>query len=352
MNDLAIIADDLTGAVDAAAPFARDVPVDVFWSRQATGRRYAVSTSSRDVDETLARCRVDAALVDAVGTKLVFKKIDSLLRGNSLVEIAQCCLHSTYASVVITPAFPDQGRIVREGSLHASGSSQPPAPIRIALPGRRAVSPVGPDRPWPERGIVLCDAETPADMADIVVRARRMDRPILWCGSAGLARALATAGETEIARPRPDMIVIGSRHEASRRHVDALSSAPAIRVLTVREPDDIRAAEDGGKRQVITFDPADGSLAGIDNIQRQSFRRLSERDLWPAVLVVVGGDTLLRVVESAGVDQLVVLGEWAPGVALTRAKGGSLDERFIYTKAGAFDDLGLFDSLLKPACLS
>ena len=79
MNDLAIIADDLTGAVDAAAPFARDVPVDVFWSRQATGRRYAVSTSSRDVDETLARRQVDAALVDAVSTKLVFKKIDSLL---------------------------------------------------------------------------------------------------------------------------------------------------------------------------------------------------------------------------------------------------------------------------------
>ena len=49
------------------------------------------------------------------GADLACKKIDSLLRGRTVDEIAACLESGDFASAVIAPAFPAQQRITRGG---------------------------------------------------------------------------------------------------------------------------------------------------------------------------------------------------------------------------------------------
>ncbi|WP_344318605.1 four-carbon acid sugar kinase family protein, partial [Streptomyces yatensis] len=79
------------------------------------------------------------------GETLVLKKIDSLLRGNVAAEIA--ALAEGGAGVVLAPALPIAGRVVRSGVVHIGGvalhegeawraeTAPPPASVAQALGG-------------------------------------------------------------------------------------------------------------------------------------------------------------------------------------------------------------------------
>ena len=111
--NLRIVADDLTGALDTAAPLAAlGGPLPVFWRRDAIPAAvtsFALDTESRDLPPA------PAAWLDAFADAgLAYKKIDSQLRGNTVEEIAACLASGRFASAVIAPAFPAQQRITRD----------------------------------------------------------------------------------------------------------------------------------------------------------------------------------------------------------------------------------------------
>ena len=111
--NLRIVADDLTGALDTAAPLtALGGPLPVFWQRDAIPAEvtsFALDTESRDLPPGPASWL--AAFADA---GLAYKKIDSQLRGSTVEEIAACLASGRFASAVIAPAFPAQQRITRD----------------------------------------------------------------------------------------------------------------------------------------------------------------------------------------------------------------------------------------------
>jgi uncharacterized protein YgbK (DUF1537 family) len=92
-----IIADDLTGALDSAVALTGAAhrcvvarrPSDVPAALAERPDVLSVSTASREGSATAARAAVMAA-VDAVGVmpKLVFKKVDSRLKGHVAGEVA------------------------------------------------------------------------------------------------------------------------------------------------------------------------------------------------------------------------------------------------------------------------
>ena len=93
--DCLLVADDLTGACDAAVHFAmrgiRPAVVLVARGASAAGARMvAISTESRDLAPDDIRRALFAAAAEFPGdcAARVFKKIDSTLRGNTGVEIA------------------------------------------------------------------------------------------------------------------------------------------------------------------------------------------------------------------------------------------------------------------------
>src|ERR1035438_5294250 len=119
-----------------------------------------------------------ARIVREHPARIVYKKIDSTLRGNAEVEIAaalEAYRESGHpeAVSVIAPAFPAMGRAIRNGRLYVRGELV----ADRNLPGRNLQG--------------MLDAETEDDLRAIVARSINDERGVVWAGSAGLARCLA-----------------------------------------------------------------------------------------------------------------------------------------------------------------
>src|SRR5215207_2154334 len=112
---VAIIADDLTGAADTGVQLVR------FGYRTAVFFRatevladdldaVAFDTDSRTMPAGFAAKRVLDAAHAAGGARIVYKKLDSTLRGNVAAELAAALgvLHPD--CVIVAPAFPAAGR--------------------------------------------------------------------------------------------------------------------------------------------------------------------------------------------------------------------------------------------------
>ena len=110
-----ILADDLTGALDTAAVFAGPVPVYIDRppadQEDAAAPIAALATGTRDVAPDSLPERLQPALDWLRAGTVAYKKVDSLLRGNTFAETAWIAQHGHFNLTVFAPAFPAQGRI-------------------------------------------------------------------------------------------------------------------------------------------------------------------------------------------------------------------------------------------------
>ena len=188
--DCLLIADDLTGACDAAVHFAlRGLPTVVPLVPGATdgARVVAISTDSRDLPPAEVRRGISNVAAEYPTASVIFKKIDSTLRGSPGIEIAAALEAFDCEDAVVCPAFPKLHRIVRGGYLHVT-SDPGFSPIGVAArltPCDRIVCPDA-----------ACDGSRP-HRHTFCPRGRR----VLWAGSGGLAAAPPGASANP-ARPR------------------------------------------------------------------------------------------------------------------------------------------------------
>ena len=132
MDQIIIIADDLTGACDSGikfrnAGFETLVLTDVSEEDvQAAGRCAIVSinTNTRSVPPEDARRRVEKLLrvMQKDKERLYYKKVDSVLRGNVADELEACLQQLEPDFALIAPAFPASGRRMK----HLSGGRPDP----------------------------------------------------------------------------------------------------------------------------------------------------------------------------------------------------------------------------------
>jgi uncharacterized protein YgbK (DUF1537 family) len=128
MPKLAIIADDLTGANDAGVQFAKyGLRVQVFLGEPVAARKgeivdvLVLDTDSRAVLTEQAFDRVWAAsrVIENYSAEsvlpLIFKKVDSTLRGNLGAEIDAAMAAFGFDWAAVAPAFPANGRITVGG---------------------------------------------------------------------------------------------------------------------------------------------------------------------------------------------------------------------------------------------
>lgn len=342
---LVIVADDLTGAADAAAPFASrgaEVSIALRWPPADGVEVLVLVSDSRWRAPEAAAARV-ADLVTAGrawGARRLFVKVDSTLRGNVLPEVAAALAAWGDATTVATPAFPAQGRTVRGGVLHVHG-----------VPHLTPVAALFPP------GVEVSDAQDDADLLGLASQAVR-DRAVA-VGSAGLARALAEVLEPAVpVRRRPSgpatgvLVVVGTTHPASRAQSTVLLEAGAS-CLVVRPEATCIVLEHqvgeltGGGRVLVTTDPED--VEGDSSRAQAMAAELAQvvRALLLAApgcaLVVTGGSTALAVAEALGAAALRLLGEVGPGVALGELVVGERTIPMI-TKSGGF---GPPDALLR-----
>lgn len=307
-----ILADDLTGAADAAAAFvgrARRITVALQNRSLVKAEVVATDLNTRHLPERQARRRVRIAFGGARARRaaILFKKIDSTLRGHVLAELlaAREAL-GRRRPVIFAPAFPAQRRIVRGGRLFVDDQ-----PCADAVMQALAAS-----------GITPCDAESDHDLDAIARRGLAM-RPRPWfAGSAGLARALARR-EPRRAPPRvtvpwrPVVTVVGSASPVSARQTRRLARSREARADHV-----LVALESPRNRR------------SLDPRHAQTLSRIVAGAAPRAHLVLTGGETARAVLAALGVREFRVLGEVEPGVPYGVTPCGTL----VCTKAGAFGE--------------
>ncbi len=375
-----IVADDLTGAMDSAGPFAalgvETWVVAVPPGKQGAGhsisldnaRVVSVNTDSRHLSAAQAAQRIDeiARHLDFGGFDIVVKKIDSTLRGNVVAETLALAAASGRRKALIAPAFPAQGRTMRNGVVHVDGKplaqtafandalSPPPlAPLHQVFATMRPdlrVDVVAPASAFDgEADIWVADCAVDADLSAAIAamgadRVARMG-DVLMAGSAGLTQALARAcfpsGASAAVPGRIDgtiVFAVGSRAARSAEQVEALALEPETAVLCAPNGR-LQASRIPAARNLVLKATADdaGHEGDAEDVAAEMAKHAIDiaRQASAQALVATGGDTAIAILAASGNPALQVLGDLMPGIpyARIRIEGSSL---WLVTKAGGF----------------
>jgi D-threonate/D-erythronate kinase len=338
---LAVVADDLTGAADSAAPFAArglTVAVALPGNPLPDVEVVALLTDNRwrSPAEATARMRDAVGEVRAWGPDLLFVKIDSTLRGQVRADVEGALVAWDARAAVATPAFPGQGRVVRDGALLVHGE---PTVTRVAG--------LFPDQ------VHVVDAESHGDL--VAVAHRIVAEGSVAVGSGGLSRALAAVlvdpprAATVPAGPVTGvLLVVGTPHPATVAQVAQLD-AEAV-VLGPDAVDSAVAALRAGRRVVLTVVP-DGDVEPESPAAAALAARLADAAVAVLAaepgtgLVLTGGTTALAVATAIGATELRLHGEVSPGLPLGELVAGARRVPVV-TKSGGF---GAPDALSRSA---
>lgn len=382
---LALVADDFTGAMDASAPFAAaglrtvlllDEPATSAWDV------IALSTESRDLSANAAAVAVERAarkLVAEVQPNAWYKKIDSALRGHPGSEIASLARVSGASRVLVAPALPSEGRVVRSGRVFVNGqpleatrlgegTSTSSAAERLGAEAGLAVELVdlatvrGPGVELHARlttgpsALLVADSEIEEDLEALALAVTQA-KVRLSCGSAGLARHLAgqlggRGAGGPLPRPaRPTLIVAGSRHESTARqlaHAEAHTRLRVIRPASLAQHPsegdlhslaaELRAALDAGDNVALTTSGTAQSPLGSAAIAAILSRIASSPGVIEAAgsILLTGGDVAAAVCCAIGCTRVEVVGEAAPNIPLGLAIRPGSTSLPLVTKAGSF----------------
>lgn len=361
MTTLRLIADDLTGALDTAAELvALTGPVHVFWQGSNPAElpdNAALDLATREGPLEAARAATVGAVPALIPGGIAFKKIDSLMRGHTLPELAACFATGPWTHAVLAPAFPFQGRMTRNGRQYAAagGGWVPAGPdlvsamralgVRAQLASGTGLLP----------GITVFDAETDADLAAVVAKAGGPGAPVLWCGTGGLARALAGGAASVVPHlPAPILGLFGSDQPVTAAQLAAchphwLALPDATPASGKRLAAALNAHRIAAVSHVLPPDtPRAEAALRIETV----FRALVDDLAAPGTLVVAGGETLRGLCIALGATSLEVQGSVMPGVPVSTLRGGRWDGVTVVSKSGAFGHPTLLRELLRIPNLS
>ena len=343
MTILRLVADDLTGALDTAAQFTgRLGPLPVLLDRTIAPPEgsYILDLACRDREERTAVAYAHESLRSFSGADLAFKKIDSLLRGHWAAELAEIVRSGAFRRIVLAPAFPGQGRLTRGGRQIIAQSSGEPLLVKdISAELKHQII----SSRETECSVILLDAESDADL--IAIAERYASEPAtLWCGAAGLAKALAHL-PPRIAQPLapPHLVIVGSRHPVSLLQVEVVAGArPDWIVPLTPEPSFVERVqvtlESCGR--CIVLSALTPGLSEIEAAARIAggAERLAAGLPPLGALTVVGGETFAAICRALSATGLSVEGEFQAGVPASRMQSGVWRGTACASKSGAFGE--------------
>lgn len=361
---IGVIADDLTGAAELGAVGRRfGLKAEILLGNQSSSADLVcIDTDSRSCtpDKAAERAAAAAQLLRAAGAQWVYKKVDSVLRGNVTAEVEAVMQELGYRRALLLPANPSLGRIIRDGEYFVHGTPldrteflhDPEYPRRSA----RVLKMVNPPQHFslqlansgfdvPDNTILIGQADSSEAVRDW---ARARQNNVLPVGGAEFFGALLA---NEIQQPAPaaeapfefgegrQLFVCGTASDASQRlfdsaratnvpvhtfptqmvHGNGLSSDAAEAIA-----EDVISSLKGNNRVVLGI-----GLPQVANTTRA--RRLTEHlvDIAQNVLqsanikyvFAEGGATSAALVHRMKWSRLEVCREWALGVATLAVTG-------------------------------
>ena len=305
MPALAIIADDLTAALDAAAPFAslgavmaaRPEALPRALETASAGGVVAVSTRSREAAPEAARAAVAGVRAALPEGLRIVKKVVSRLKGNIAAELS-----ALEGEAVLLPGIPDFRRTVEGSHVRGFGVARP-IPAAACLGGRAAAIP---------------DTRTQAEMARAVAEA---PEGALLIGARGMVQALAARMGAEPATaptrlPARTCFAIGSQDPITAAQVLRLAEAGARLI----DAPHARVPLPGGADGPVVIRATDVAGLRLPEAARRFARGIRPWAEIAQALVLSGGATAEAVLDALGPDLLYVAGEAEPGLPLCHAE--------------------------------
>lgn len=362
---VAVLADDLSGAAEAASAFLGRRPSPTLHLEPSAPTPDAVTVvdlNTRGLPRAHAQNAMRAALAVLPQDTLVITKIDSLLRGHvgGWTDVL-----AERGPVVVAAGLPALGRTVRAGILHVEGvplhhtgawhaeRSSPPASVAEVFADRPTAStPVDADLVGRLQlaaacgRIAVCDVATDADL-DAILAASRSIPCAQLVGTSALAAAVARTlpAEPRDAAPRRHspvlLTVVGTADPVATRQVVELART-GTRHLTVdadqlldgtADPEVlIRALDDGSVvlsvRGAVRPGHSDAVAAAL-----AQFVAAGQDERRPD-LMLTGGATARAVVDAIGLTTLQPVDEVHHGAVVSVASDG----RTVVTRPGSFGD--------------
>jgi uncharacterized protein YgbK (DUF1537 family) len=383
-----IIADDLTGSNDSGVQMKkRGIPVDVllFPKKESINNSIVLDTESRNLpkeDAFQKVKRLTSGIFENNQFDIVYKKVDSTLRGNIAVEVKAVCDIYKPTKVVFAPAYPKIGRTTQNKIHMLSGTplmqtevaSDPLSPIKTdniveLLENELKVKVIHHSQKSLYEDVDILnggvfhtfDILTTSDIVKLASILINTNERILYVGSAGL-----TEGIFENIYPvAPVLSVIGSISETSRNQmnyaeengveviqidiesifdknrysdytekiIDVLNSKKDVILTACRTREEYAATIDYAEKQ-----------KGLSKIDSSTFVQNSLSSITKEVLESVdvsglfltGGDTAIAVIDKLGGTGCSIEAEVLTGIIKSKLIGGKYDGTNLITKAGAF----------------
>jgi len=368
---IAVIADDLTGALDTGVQFTQwgytaqltDAP------EHSTAEVIIVNTDTRNKTPETAYHTTYNVAEKLDQHDIIYKKTDSTLRGNSGPEL-QAILDATgETNAILTPTHPPTQRRVKGGHLYVADKPitetdyvseyrKKTSYIPEILDIKTMVHTLKTPENIPPKGITIIDSETEKDLLLMAARRTRV-----MAGSAGLANALCQA----LRNPPPVLTIIGSMRTETRIQAEQLEKRLGVATIPLNTfkalnqiPQDeaLRRAKDAldlGQDVILTSTP---STETVEKTKQEAKRQnILPEELEIKItsalaettetllgytlsgIIITGGATALAVTKKLGIKNIQILDEVQPGVPVLK-----LDNLTAVTKAGGF---GQSDTLIQ-----
>lgn len=287
-----IIADDLTGANDTGVQFARNgLNTYVLMSNEQPTQTdidvLVIDTDSRALSakEAYQQVKQTSELIKKIGPELIYKKLDSTMRGNIGAE-----LEAVYDSfrpdfAIIAPGYPKNNRTVENGKLFIGGrplaqtefALDPKTPVRESSiveilkkeSNKKVAMITKQDLKKGEAHVlekmkahyhvgihfIVFDSTTDEDLKNIVSHVRKANYQVIWSGSAGLANYIL---EEKMKTGNPEnhwngesgnqvLMVVGSVNRNSRRQLEKVLMDPTVKGIKLYSHKVLRKEESAGE---------------------------------------------------------------------------------------------------------
>lgn len=365
-HPLIVLADDLTGAAEIAA-IAHQGGL-----RAVVHTAFPIARSDADVivcntDTRLLAPKRAAKRVAEISAQLrtrpnsgFFKKTDSVLRGPVLAEVKACVDALGYQRTLLVPCNPSLGRVIRDGRYYLGGQPlhktaflrDPHHPRTTAdvcglleAAEDKTVACYAPSVRLPEAGVIVGEADTPAD---VLYWAGQVTTHTLPAGGADFFRAwLQTRRKAIRADVEPNELPTGATLLLSGTATPPNPVTPLPGRVFAISPRRIPSVAEHAKAVTAELERAgfasvamSGALARNPRTPALLARFITDLagSLYESGafrhLIIAGGATAASVLQRLDWTRLEVLRVWGPGVVTLRPAGAS---RFAITlKPGSY----------------
>lgn len=376
MKKMLLIADDFTGANDSGIKIVQrgyDASISLNCNEKFGSNINIIDTETRNLDKNKAYDIVDKTISNLENLSdylVIYKKVDSTLRGNIRSEYEAIYKYLNPQYVIFAPAHPNLGRTTKDGIQYVNGkrildtefSQDPEKPvtndnIKNILADKmhhHYIDEIRKDLNI-KPGINTFDCEIYDDLLKIAQKSLEIDQRVLFIGSAGLCDALFD----ELIIKKPAVGIVGSVSSQNKESIEYCKKmgVPVIKITLMdyvnnsyknkidqvicllKENRDVIIVTSKDRRDYIeTLEYLRENNLKTDFILSKLLKSISisiinEVDI--SGVFTSGGTTSIEFLKSIGATGTNLIDEIENGVIMNKIKGVSND-LYLVTKAGAF----------------